>query len=117
MPSSSKTTLHDTTLPEVHGLVYDESEMALFHAKLSYHSTIDERLATKNNNLVSICEHQAKLLKGWDTLKQIEKGMVDKGGSLPPADRKLLAQYEWRYKGSEDLARKTMKSITGKTTG
>lgn len=100
---------HDSsTLPEARGLVYDESEMALFHAKLAYHSTIDERMASKDTNLASISEHQARILKRWEMLKQGEKEMADKGKSLSPAERKQLAQYEWRYKRLEEVATKTV---------
>lgn len=106
MPSQ-KQTHYDTSLPEVHGLVYDESEMALFHAKLSYHSTVDERMASQDTNLASICEHQARILKRWEMLKQVEKEMADKGKNLSPAEKKQLAQYEWRYKRLEELATQT----------
>ena len=99
----SKSIHHDHfPLPEPRGLVYDESEMALFHAKLSFHSTIDERMATKDTNLASISEHQARILKRWETLKQGEREK-----SLSPAEKKQLAQYEWRYKRLEELATKT----------
>ncbi|RJE21609.1 hypothetical protein PHISCL_06044 [Aspergillus sclerotialis] len=99
---------HDSnSLPEARGLVYDETEMALFHAKLSYHSTIDERMASKDTNLASISEHQARILKRWEMLKQGEKEMAEKGKSLSPAEKKQLAQYEWRYKRLEELATKT----------
>ncbi|PLB38508.1 uncharacterized protein BDW47DRAFT_125344 [Aspergillus candidus] len=93
-----------TTMPEVRGLKYDESDMALFHAKLSYHSTIEERLALEDTNLKSICDHQLKILKRWEMLKQVEKEMADKGKSLSPAEKKQLAQYEWRYKTLEEVA-------------
>ncbi|KAI9928926.1 hypothetical protein MW887_001319 [Aspergillus wentii] len=102
MPSKSS---HDmASLPEARGLIYDETEMALFHAKLSYHSTIEERLASKDPNLASISEHQAKLLKRWEITK---KEIVDKGKILTPADKKQLAQLEWRYKNLEDMATKS----------
>ncbi|KAB8077829.1 hypothetical protein BDV29DRAFT_153310 [Aspergillus leporis] len=104
MPSNHKSA-HQATLPEGHGLRYDESDMALFHAKLSYHSTIEERIASRDNNLASIAEHQAKLLRRWDLLKTLEKEMADKGKSLSPSERKQLAQYEWRYKNLEELAK------------
>ncbi|KAJ5095340.1 hypothetical protein NUU61_004696 [Penicillium alfredii] len=97
----------DTMIPEVQGIKYDESEMALFHAKLSYHSTIDERMASQDTNLASISEQQARILKRWEMLKQAEKEMADKGKSLPPGDKKQLAQYEWRYKQLEKLVTKT----------
>lgn len=98
---------NDSSLPEARGITYDESEMALFHAKLSYHSTIDERMASEDNNLVSISEHQARILKRWETLKQAEKELVDSGKSMSAAEKKQLAQYEWRYKRLEQLATKT----------
>lgn len=95
------------TVPEAQGLKYDESEMALFHAKLSYHSTIDERMASKDSNLASISEAQAKLIKRWEMLKQLEKELAEKGKSLSPTDQRQLAQYEWRYKHLEKTATKT----------
>lgn len=103
-PESSQET---TVMPEAQGLKYDESEMALFKAKLSYHSTIDARMASKDTNLASISEHQARILKRWEMLKQTEKEMTEKGKSLPPGDKKQLEQYEWRYKHLEELATKT----------
>ena len=106
-PKASSHHHHDfSSLPEARGLVYDEAEMALFHAKLSYHSTIDERMASKDTNLASISEHQARILKRWEMLKQGEKEMAEKGKSLSPAEKKQLAQYEWRYKQLEELATK-----------
>ncbi|GAQ04227.1 hypothetical protein ALT_1548 [Aspergillus lentulus] len=104
MPSKG---CHSNSLPEARGLTYDESDMALFHAKLSYHSTIEERMASKDTNLASISEHQARILKRWEMLKQVEKEMADKGKCLSPAEKKQLAQYEWRYKRLEELATKT----------
>ncbi|KAL3456342.1 hypothetical protein BJX64DRAFT_281411 [Aspergillus heterothallicus] len=95
-----------TADPEPRGLKYDESDMALFHAKLSYHSTIDSRLASNDTNLASISEHQARIIKRWEMLKQVEKDMADKGKSLSPSEKKQLAQYEWRYKMLEELATK-----------
>ncbi|KAG2014843.1 hypothetical protein GB937_006301 [Aspergillus fischeri] len=104
MPSKG---CHSSSLPEARGLKYDESDMALFHAKLSYHSTIEERMASKDANLASISEHQSRILKRWEMLKQVEKEMADKGKCLSPAEKKQLAQYEWRYKRLEELATKT----------
>ncbi|RAH39645.1 uncharacterized protein BO66DRAFT_336906 [Aspergillus aculeatinus CBS 121060] len=95
---------HQAALPEARGLKYDESDMALFHAKLSYHSTIEARMASKDSNLASISDAQARILKRWEMLKQVEKEMADKGKSLSPAERKQLAQYEWRYKRLEEVA-------------
>ncbi|KAF9893082.1 hypothetical protein FE257_012493 [Aspergillus nanangensis] len=94
------------SLPEARGLKYDESDMALFHAKLSYHSTIDDRMASKDSNLSSIAEAQTRILKRWELLKQVEKEMAEKGKCLSPAEKKHLAQYEWRYKTLEDAATK-----------
>lgn len=95
------------SLPEVGGCVYDEAEMALFHAKLSYHSTIEARLATKDAHLTSIAESQARIIKRWDLLRQMEKEKAEKGECLSPGDRKQMAQYEWRYKNLEELATKS----------
>ncbi|GMF75994.1 hypothetical protein F9C07_1048380 [Aspergillus flavus] len=95
---------HQTSLPEGDGVTYDESDMALFRAKLAYHSTIEERMASRDNNLVSIAEHQGRLLKRWDMLKVLEKEMAEKGKSLEPAERQQLAQYAWRFKRLENLA-------------
>lgn len=103
MPTSP---INQGSLPEARGLKYDESDMALFHAKLSYHATIEERLAAKDSNLSSIAEAQARILKRWELLKQVEKEMAEKGKSLSPAEKKHLAQYEWRYKTLEDAATK-----------
>lgn len=91
-------------MPEVKGLKYDESRMALFHAKLAYHSTIDERLASRDSNLVSISENQAKLLKRWEMLKQAEEELADRGESLSPNDKSQMAQCAWRYKELEKVA-------------
>ncbi|KAL2008331.1 hypothetical protein VTN00DRAFT_8313 [Thermoascus crustaceus] len=104
MPPKRTTT--GLSLPEAKGVTYDESEMALFHAKLSYHSTIDERMASKDPNLASICEHQARILERWEALKQRQKELAERGHGLPPAERSQLAQYEWRYKRLEELAKK-----------
>ena len=104
MPSRN---VHDTgSLPEVRGLVYDESEMALFHAKLSYHSTIEARLAAKDAHLSSIAESQARIIKRWDLLRQMEKEMGERGECLSPGDKKQMAQYGWRYKNLEEVATK-----------
>ncbi|KAI9374279.1 hypothetical protein BJX61DRAFT_317646 [Aspergillus egyptiacus] len=100
----SKPSQQKTPLPEPQGLKYDESDMALFRAKLSYHATIDSRLASNDTNLASISEHQARLIKRWEMLKQVEKDMIEKGKSLSPGEKKQLAQYEWRYKMLEELA-------------
>lgn len=94
-------------MPEAQGLKYDESDMALFHAKLSYHSTIDERMASQDTNLASISEAQARILKRWEMLKQAEKELTAQGKSLSPTDKRQLAQYEWRYKHLEQTATKT----------
>ena len=81
----------DSIFPEVNGLVYDESEMALFHTKLSYHSTIDHRIASQDASLMSISENQASMIKRWDMLMQIERDMSNMGRKLPPTDQKQLA--------------------------
>ncbi|KAL4921899.1 hypothetical protein BDW62DRAFT_173625 [Aspergillus aurantiobrunneus] len=104
MPSKQS---QKAALPEPQGLKYDESDMALFRAKLSYHATIDSRLASNDTNLASISEHQARIIKRWEMLKQVEKDMTDKGKSLSPGEKKQLAQYEWRYKMLEELATKS----------
>ncbi|KAF5861914.1 hypothetical protein ETB97_012313 [Aspergillus alliaceus] len=95
---------NQASLPEGDGLTYDESDMALFRAKLAYHSTIEARMASRDTNLVSIAEHQGRLLKRWDLLKSLEKEMAEKGKSLDPAEKQQLAQYAWRYKTLEKLA-------------
>ncbi|KAJ5727562.1 hypothetical protein N7493_005382 [Penicillium malachiteum] len=101
-PKSAQDT---SAMPEAQGLKYDESEMTLFHAKLSYHSTIDERMASKDSNLASITEAQGKLLKRWELLRQTEKELAEQGRSLTPADKTLLAQLAWRYKELEKAAK------------
>ncbi|KAK1140128.1 hypothetical protein N8T08_010884 [Aspergillus melleus] len=101
----SPKTIQHTSLPEPCGVKYDESDMALFHAKLSYHSTIEARKASRDNNLLSISDHQARIIKRWEMLKQIEKEMTEKGSGLSPAERSQLAQYEWRFKTLEELAK------------
>lgn len=94
-------------MPEAQGLKYDESEMALFHAKLSYHSTIDERMASQDSNLASISEAQAKILKCWEMLKQLEKELAAQGRCLSAREKSQLAQYEWRFNHLEKTATKT----------
>ncbi|KAL4810038.1 hypothetical protein BDV18DRAFT_156414 [Aspergillus unguis] len=101
MPSKAS---NKNSLPEPQGVKYDESDMALFRAKLQYHSTIDDRLASNDTNLASITEHQARIIKRWEMLKQVEKDMIEKGKALSPGEKKQLAQYEWRYKMLEELA-------------
>lgn len=81
--------------------------MALFHAKLSYHSTIDERMASQDSNLASISEAQAKILKRWEMLKQAEKELAAQGKSLSATDKRQLAQYEWRFNHLEKTATET----------
>lgn len=103
----SKGTQDISTIPEAQGLKYDESDMALFHAKLSYHATIDERMASRDSNLASISEAQAKILKRWEMLKQAEKELAAQGKSLAAADKRQLAQYEWRFNQLEKTATKT----------
>ncbi|GES61923.1 hypothetical protein ATEIFO6365_0011044000 [Aspergillus terreus] len=99
-------TYNQGNFPEARGLKYDESDMALFHAKLSYHATIEERMSSKDSNLSSIADAQARIIKRWELLKQVEKELAEKGKSLSPAEKKHLAQYEWRYKTLEDAATK-----------
>ena len=96
-----------STIPDVKGLKYDESEMALFHAKLAYYSTIEDRRAKQDNNLASISDAQVKLIKRWEMLKQAETELADKGESLSPFDKRQLAQCAWRFKELEKLASKT----------
>lgn len=96
-----------STIPEAQGLKYDESDMALFHAKLLYHSTIDERMASQDSNLASIAEAQAKILKRWELLKQSEKDLAAHGKSLPATDKRQLAQYEWMFNQHEKRATET----------
>ncbi|KAJ5179416.1 hypothetical protein N7492_002626 [Penicillium capsulatum] len=96
-----------TTMPEVKGLKYDESKMALFHAKLAYHSTIDQRRASGDSNLLSISEAQAKLIKRWEMLKQSEEELADRGETSSPSDERQLALCAWRYKELEKLATQT----------
>ncbi|KAE8404477.1 hypothetical protein BDV37DRAFT_247449 [Aspergillus pseudonomiae] len=61
-------------------------------------------MASRDTNLVSIAEHQGRLLKRWEMLKGVEKEMADKGKSLEPAEKQQLAQYAWRFKTLEGLA-------------
>lgn len=96
-----------SVMPEAQGLKYDEAEMAFFMAKLSYHSTAEERMASQDTNLASISEAQAKILKRWDMLRQTEKELAEKGKALSPTDKRQLAQYEWRFKHLEKTATKT----------
>lgn len=104
MPPAPKGTQDSTTMPEVQGLKYDESRMTLFHAKLAYHATIEERLASKDNHLISLSESQARLLKRWEMLKQAEEELADRGEKLTPFDERQLAQYAWRYNELEKVA-------------
>lgn len=94
-------------VPEAQGLKYDESEMALFHAKLSYHSTIDERMASQDSNLASIAEAQATILKRWEMLKQAEKELAAQGKCLSVTDKRQLVQYAWRFNQLEKKATET----------
>lgn len=91
-------------MPEAKGLKYNESEMALFHAKLSYHATIDQRMESHDSNLAAITDAQGKLLKRWELLQQTEKELVEQGESLTPSDKSLLAQLAWRYRELEKKA-------------
>ncbi|GLA69203.1 hypothetical protein AtubIFM55763_008386 [Aspergillus tubingensis] len=89
-------------IPEGRGVRYDEIDMALFRAKLSYHATAEERMASRDPNLVSISEHQARLLRLWEMHQHSREGK--NGGNMTPAERNQLAQFQWRYKRLEDLA-------------
>jgi hypothetical protein len=102
------TSTQDTMMPEAKGLKYDESEMALFRAKLSYHATIDDRLASHNTNLLSIAEAQARILKGWEIQMQKARDMSSKDGGCSASDMRAIAQFEWRYKALENAATKDM---------
>ncbi|CAG8022429.1 unnamed protein product [Penicillium salamii] len=99
-------TIHDTMMPEARGLRYDECEMALFRAKLSYHATIDERLAAKNPNLTSIADAQARILKLWEIQMQKGRDMAGRDESRSANDVRAMAQYDWRYKTLENAAMK-----------
>ncbi|ODM22059.1 hypothetical protein SI65_02905 [Aspergillus cristatus] len=94
------------SFPEARGLIYDESEMALFRAKLSYQSTIDARMASKDPNLAAIAETQARILKRWEMLKHIDKEAMD-NGTRDPTIKTQMAQHAWRYKQLEEVATKT----------
>lgn len=97
-------TIQDTMMPEAKGLKYDECEMALFRAKLSYHATIDERLASQNSNLTSIAEAQAKILKGWEIQMQKGRDLIGKDEGRSANDVRAMAQFEWRYRALENAA-------------
>ncbi|KAJ5644666.1 hypothetical protein N7507_010677 [Penicillium longicatenatum] len=94
----------DTAMPEAKGLKYDESEMNLFLAKLSYHATMDQRMKSQDSNLAAITDAQGKLLKRWELLRQTEKELGEQGKSLMPSDQSLLKQLAWRYKELEKKA-------------
>ncbi|KAJ5104131.1 hypothetical protein N7532_004660 [Penicillium argentinense] len=102
-----KVSQEPSTMPEAQGLKYDEYEMAFFMAKLSYHSTAEERMASSDSNLASISEAQAKILKLWDMLRQKEKELAEKGKSLSPTEKRQLRQYAWRFEQLEKTATKT----------
>ncbi|KAJ5494167.1 hypothetical protein N7463_010254 [Penicillium fimorum] len=97
----------DNMVPEAKGIKYDECEMALFRAKLSYHATIDERMASQNSNLTSIAEAQARILKGWEIQMQGIKDLAGKNEGRSASDKRAMAQYEWRYTALENAATKT----------
>lgn len=80
--------------------------MALFRAKLSYQSTIDARMASKDPNLAAIAETQARILKRWEMLKHIDKEATD-NGTLNPTIKGELKQLPWRYKELEKKATET----------
>lgn len=94
------------SFPEARGLIYDESEMALFRAKLSYQATIDARMESKDPNLAAIAETQARILKRWEMLKHMDKEATD-NGTLDPTIKTQMAQHAWRYKQLEEVATKT----------
>lgn len=96
----------DNLVPEAKGIKYDECEMALFRAKLSYHSTIDERMALENSNLTSIAEAQARILKVWEIQMQGTKDLSGKNEGRSASDKRAMAQYEWRYTALENAATK-----------
>lgn len=100
-------TTQDNMVPEAKGIKYDECEMALFRAKLSYHATIDERMASQNSNLTSIAEAQARILKGWEIQMQGTKDLTGKNEGRSASDKRAMAQYEWRYTALENAATKT----------
>jgi hypothetical protein len=97
----------DTMMPEAKGLKYDEYEMALFRAKLSYHATIEDRMASQNTNLTSIADAQARILKGWEIQMQKARDMSGKDEGRSTNDMRAIAQFEWRYKALENAATKT----------
>lgn len=97
----------DNMVPEAKGIKYDECEMALFRAKLSYHATIDERMASQNSNLTSIAEAQARILKGWEIQMQGTKDLASKNEGRSESDKRAMAQYAWRYTALENAATKT----------
>lgn len=92
-----KAAQENASVPEAEGLTYDQSEMDYFHAKLKYHATVDDRMASQNNNLISVSETQAKVLKRWEMLRHKEKELTERGESLSPIDRSQLAQCAWRF--------------------
>lgn len=97
----------NVSMPEAEGLTYDQSEMDYFHAKLKYHATVDERMASQDNNLISVSETQAKVLKRWEMLRHTEKELAEKGEALSPMDKSQLAQCAWRFNQLEACAKKT----------
>lgn len=94
-------------MPEAKGLKYDECEMALFRAKLSYHATIEQRMASQNANLTSIADAQARILKGWEIQMQKGRDMANRDEGRSPNDVRAMAQFEWRYNALENAASKT----------
>ncbi|KAJ5135588.1 uncharacterized protein N7515_004866 [Penicillium bovifimosum] len=101
MPTKSS---QDNLMHEAKGVKYDECEMALFRAKLSYHATIDERMASQNSNLTSIAEAQARILKVWEIQMQGTKDPTGKNEGRSASDKRAMAQYEWRYTTLENAA-------------
>ena len=94
-------------VPEAKGLKYDECEMALFRAKLSYHATIEDRMASQNTNLTSIADAQARILKGWEIQMQKARDLSGKDEGRSANDMRAMAQFEWRWRALENAATKT----------
>jgi hypothetical protein len=95
---------------ETEGIVYEESEMALFLAKLSYYSTRDRSTAPVNGNVKSISAQQAEILKSWERI-QLSIQMIIARGQRPSQLQKVqLAQYQWRFRILEGLLENQGKS-------
>lgn len=93
-------------MPEAKGVKFDQFEMALFQAKLSYHATIEERTALNNTNLKSIAEAQARILKGWEI--QMQKGRdMGREENRSASDVRAMSQFHFRYTALETVAIET----------